>query len=64
MTTPRSSRHGNGRPDEPDPAAAGQRVLDLLDKAIDVQSRLVRKNIARACRRNPDATPASAHSPG
>ncbi|MGN9783414.1 hypothetical protein ACTMTF_18415 [Nonomuraea sp. ZG12] len=46
--------------DEPVPAAAirGQRVLDLLDKAIDVQSALVRKNIARARQRNPEATPA------
>ncbi|PWU52357.1 hypothetical protein DLJ47_19180 [Micromonospora sp. S4605] len=46
--------------DEPAPEAAvrGQKVLDLLDKAIDVQSRLVRKNIARARQRNPEATPA------
>ncbi|MEV5632323.1 hypothetical protein [Micromonospora tulbaghiae] len=29
-------------------AVPGQRVLDLLDKAIAVQSPLVRKNIARA----------------
>jgi hypothetical protein len=36
----------------------GQRVLDLLDKAIDVQTPLVRKNIARARQRNPEATPA------
>jgi hypothetical protein len=49
-----------GAPDGPDPAAAvrGQRVLDLLDKAIDSQSVLVRKNIARARQRNPEATPA------
>ena len=42
------------------PAAVvrGQRVLDLLDKAIDTQSPLVRKNIARARQRNPEATPA------
>ncbi|WP_380283683.1 hypothetical protein [Kitasatospora purpeofusca] len=47
-------------PDEPDPAisAPGQRVLDLLDKAIDLQSPLVRKNIARARQRNPEAPPA------
>lgn len=47
-------------PDGPDPAAEvrGQRVLDLLDKAIAVQSPLVRKNIARARQRNPEATPA------
>lgn len=32
----------------PGPAATGQRVLDLLDKAIKVQHPLVRKNIARA----------------
>lgn len=42
----------------PGAAARGQRVLDLLDKAIDVQSPLVRKNIARARQRNPEATPA------
>ncbi|MER5454627.1 hypothetical protein ABT008_07585 [Micromonospora sp. NPDC002389] len=46
--------------DGPVPAAAapGQRVLDLLDKAIDIQGPLVRKNIARARQRNPEATPA------
>lgn len=38
-------------------AVPGQRVLDLLDKAIAVQSPLVRKNIARARQRNPEATP-------
>ncbi|WP_439445557.1 hypothetical protein [Streptomyces murinus] len=44
----------------PVPAAdrRGQRVLDLLDKAIDSQSLLVRKNIARARQRTPEATPA------
>jgi hypothetical protein len=42
----------------PEPAGRGQRVLDLLDKAIDLQSPLVRKNIARARQRNPDASPA------
>ena len=42
----------------PETAVRGQRVLDLLDKAIDVQSALVRKNIARARQRNPEATPA------
>ncbi|MFE7560129.1 hypothetical protein [Kitasatospora sp. NPDC057500] len=49
-----------GAPDEPDPAAAssGRRVLDLLDKAIEIQSQLVRKNIARARQRNPGAAPA------
>lgn len=49
-----------GDPDGPDPAAGarGQRALDLLDKAIDLQSPLVRKNIARARQRNPEATPA------
>lgn len=49
-----------GTPDGPDPAAAvpGQRVLDLLDKALAIQSPLVRKNIARARQRNPEATPA------
>lgn len=50
----------SGALDEPVPAASagGQRVLDLLDKAIDLQSPLVRKNIARARQRNPEATPA------
>ncbi|MEU5948623.1 hypothetical protein ABZ793_24120 [Micromonospora sp. NPDC047465] len=42
----------------PEVAVRGQRVLDLLDKAIAVQSPLVRKNIARARQRNPEATPA------
>lgn len=42
----------------PETAVRGQRVLDLLDKAIDLQSPLVRKNIARARQRNPEATPA------
>ena len=36
----------------------GQAVLDLLDKAIGLQTPLVRKNIARARQRNPEATPA------
>ncbi|UXY28022.1 hypothetical protein [Streptomyces sp. HUAS TT20] len=46
--------------EEPVPAQdiRGQRVLDLLDKAIGGQSPLVRKNIARARQRNPEATPA------
>ncbi|MEV4622590.1 hypothetical protein AB0J74_28250 [Asanoa sp. NPDC049573] len=44
--------------DEPVPAVRGQRVLDLLDKAIGIQGPLVRKNIARARQRNPEATPA------
>ncbi|MFI0901870.1 hypothetical protein [Streptomyces sp. NPDC020983] len=42
----------------PGASVRGQRVLDLLDKAIDVQTPLVRKNIARARQRNPKATPA------
>ena len=42
----------------PEAAVHGQRVLDLLDKAIDIQSPLVSKNIARARQRNPEATPA------
>jgi hypothetical protein len=48
-----------GDPDDTDPAAAprGQRVLDLLNKAIEIQSPLVRKNIARARQRNAEATP-------
>ncbi|WP_067793919.1 hypothetical protein [Actinomadura formosensis] len=47
-------------PDGPVPAAAvrGQRVLDLLDRAIEIQSPLVLKNIARARQRNPEAAPA------
>ncbi len=35
-----------------------QRVTGLLNGAIDLQSPLVRKNIARARQRNPEATPA------
>ncbi|MFI8169107.1 hypothetical protein ACIGAN_22450 [Streptomyces sp. NPDC085931] len=42
----------------PEPSEGGRRALDLLDKAIDSQSVLVRKNIARARQRNPEATPA------
>lgn len=42
----------------PEANEGGRRVLDLLDKAIDSQSVLVRKNIARARQRNPEATPA------
>ncbi|MEU1088246.1 hypothetical protein ACFYPN_09235 [Streptomyces sp. NPDC005576] len=38
-------------------AIRGQRVLDVLNKAIEAQNPLVRKNIARARQRNPDATP-------
>jgi hypothetical protein len=34
----------------------GQPILDLLDKAIDLQTPLMRKNISRA-QRNPEATP-------
>ncbi|MEU0546723.1 hypothetical protein [Micromonospora sp. NPDC005979] len=47
-------------PDGPGPETAGrgQRVLDVLDKAIALQSPLVQKNIARARQRNPEATPA------
>jgi hypothetical protein len=44
--------------DGPGEPARGQRALDLLNKAIDAQSPLVRRNIARARRRNPEATPA------
>ncbi|KDN87231.1 hypothetical protein [Kitasatospora cheerisanensis] len=46
--------------DEPASASggSGRRVLDLLDKAIGAQSPLVRRNIARARQRNPEATPA------
>jgi hypothetical protein len=44
----------------PVPASSGrgQPVLDLLDKAIGMQTPLVQKNIARARQRNPKATPA------
>lgn len=42
----------------PEGVGRGQRVLDLLDKAIDIQTPLVRKNTARARQRNPEATPA------
>ena len=38
-------------------ASRGQQILDLLDKTIDAQSILVRRNITRARHRNPDATP-------
>lgn len=41
----------------PEEAIRGQRVLALLDKAVEAQSSLVRKNIARARQRNPEATP-------
>lgn len=43
---------------EPAAALPASRVLDLLRKAIDMQSPLVRRNIARARQRNPQATPA------
>lgn len=46
--------------EEPVPASSGrgQPILDLLDKAIGLQTPLVRRNIARARQRNPEATPA------
>ncbi|WP_328862150.1 hypothetical protein [Streptomyces sp. NBC_00306] len=46
--------------DDPEPAEDGRehKVLAVLDKAIAAQSPLVRKNIARARQRNPEATPA------
>lgn len=47
-----------GALDGPVPPEPGKRVLDLLDKAIALQSPLVRKNIVRARQRNPDASPA------
>ncbi|MFF4382385.1 hypothetical protein [Kitasatospora sp. NPDC001547] len=48
-----------GATDEPESATSipGRRILDLLDKAIELQTPLVRKNIARARQRNPEATP-------
>jgi hypothetical protein len=42
----------------PEADGRGQRVLALLNKAIDSQSQLVRKNITRARQRNQEATPA------
>ncbi|EOD66213.1 hypothetical protein H480_22677 [Amycolatopsis vancoresmycina DSM 44592] len=42
----------------PASSGPGQPVLALLDKAVGVQAPLVRKNIARARQRNPEATPA------
>ena len=42
----------------PTSSGRGQPILGLLDKAIGAQAPLVRKNIARARQRNPDATPA------
>ncbi|MFJ6985993.1 MULTISPECIES: hypothetical protein [unclassified Streptomyces] len=41
----------------PAEGSRGQRALELLDKAIDAQSTLVRKNVARARQRKPEATP-------
>ncbi|MEU4520408.1 hypothetical protein AB0F52_17125 [Amycolatopsis sp. NPDC024027] len=43
--------------DRPVPTSS-EPVLALLDKAIGLQAPLVRKNIARARQRNPEATPA------
>ncbi|WP_228470827.1 hypothetical protein [Streptomyces alkaliphilus] len=42
----------------PESDAGGQRPLALLDRAINAQSPLVRKNVTRARQRNPEATPA------
>lgn len=46
--------------ERPVPASSGpgKPALELLDKAIGLQAPLVRKNIARARQRNPEATPA------
>ncbi|WP_207311573.1 hypothetical protein [Lentzea alba] len=45
--------------DEPESSGGpGQAILDLVDKAIGLQTSMVRKNIARARQRNPEATPA------
>ncbi|WP_306750827.1 hypothetical protein [Saccharothrix yanglingensis] len=41
----------------PTSSGRGQPILDLLDKAIGLQAPLVRRNIARARQRNPEATP-------
>ncbi|NEA39519.1 hypothetical protein [Streptomyces sp. SID11385] len=46
---------GSAAQEEPEP---GRRVLALLDKAIGSQTVLVRKHIARARQRHPEATPA------
>jgi hypothetical protein len=43
--------------DRPVPTSS-EPILALLDKAIGMQAPLVRKNIARARQRNPEATPA------
>lgn len=50
----------SGALEGPVPASSGrgQPILDLLDKAIGLQTPLVRKNIARARQRHPEATPA------
>ncbi len=42
----------------PASSGRGQPILDLLDRAIGLQTPLVRKNIARARQRKPEATPA------
>ncbi|WP_406442739.1 hypothetical protein OHB00_41130 [Streptomyces sp. NBC_00631] len=42
----------------PEAAPRGQQVLDGLNQAIDAQLPLARRSIARARRRNPEATPA------
>nr|WP_062331354.1 hypothetical protein [Herbidospora sakaeratensis] len=42
----------------PAQTSLGQRALDLLDKALEIQSPLVRKNLIRARQRHPEATPA------
>jgi hypothetical protein len=47
----------SGALDRPVPTSS-EPVLALLDKAIGLQAPLVRKNIARARQRNPEATPA------
>ncbi|MBO0914575.1 hypothetical protein J1C73_09760 [Streptomyces laculatispora] len=49
-----------GADDEPTPEEniSRGRALELLDKALAIQSPLVQRNIARARQRNPDASPA------
>ncbi|MQY09995.1 hypothetical protein SRB5_00990 [Streptomyces sp. RB5] len=42
----------------PEEDPSGNRVLDLLDRAINAQTPLVRKNITRARQRKAEATPA------
>jgi hypothetical protein len=44
----------------PEESASGRRIVALLDKAVALQTPLVRKNIARARQRQPEGTPGQA----